>query len=658
MTWVKRAAGVKCMRGRPVTPAVIKEHLRGNPPTGVCPIKEGESTVRIAVLDLDSHKGETSWDEMTEITSRVCQELDETGCRPVAFRSSGGHGVHIFLVWDDPQDAYSVREFLKERLKVLGFSVGTAGVARKQIEIFPKQNFVPMGGAGNQFFLPLANKSVPLDSDLFYTPLKKEDASLIKWLPSHPVPVLEPPAIPKAKEKKKSLYSGDFSVLKTALDKLDPSADYDTWLKIGMALHQESGGSQEGLDLWDEWSAESVLYPGEDELAAKWRSFKITKNNVITAGFIKNLAEKNGWQDDYAADFEDVSDPATDLPKEIKKERYVAYPVDQYVNRPSVKWHIKKILPCGETMTFGASIAGKTFVVLDMVCHIAMGMDWNGHKTTRGKVMYICAEGAGGVTSRLKAWCMHHEVDLRELGKWLMVMPDTPNFLDEKDTSFLAQQIKKYQTVTDLLVVDTLAQATAGADENSSKDMGLALKNIKRISALLRCSYNLVHHTGKNEDRGARGSSVLKGQMDAMFYIFREENGEKRTFWVDKMKDDRDNFGFDFSLRALSVGTDEDFEPIESCYVEYIGAATRTKKSEPKRDMWEDVVLNCIDELDLEGKEATVPLILREICNKVPHDPIKRDDRRKSAVRALQALVKKAELRLEGDKVISVYDTE
>ena len=47
---------------------------------------------------------------------------------------------------------------------------------------------------------------------------------------------------------------------------------YSSWLKIGMALHHQTGGDQAGLDIWDAWSQSATTYD-QVELRDKWRSF-------------------------------------------------------------------------------------------------------------------------------------------------------------------------------------------------------------------------------------------------------------------------------------------------------------------------------------------------------------------------------------------------
>lgn len=156
--WIKTDDGPRRL-DRPFTEAMLAEHCAGRKAYGLCPIKPGESTTRTACLDFDSHGGETPWEEMLDTAKDVAFALEQDGYNPLLFRSSGGRGVHLYLIWDKPQDAYSVREMLRGAIGALGFKSGTKGVVHKQIEIFPKQDSVPADGFGSMFVLPFAGKS-------------------------------------------------------------------------------------------------------------------------------------------------------------------------------------------------------------------------------------------------------------------------------------------------------------------------------------------------------------------------------------------------------------------------------------------------------------------------------------------------------------------
>ena len=155
--------GAQAWTREPLTPERIARHLNGGPARGVSQIPAGGSTTRVAVLDFDSHGGEVGWAQMSEAVLRVADVLELVhGMCPNLWRSSGGRGVHLYLLWDEPQDAYSVRELLRQVLEACGLKSGTRGLMAGECEVFPKQNEVPADGYGNQVILPLAGSSVPL----------------------------------------------------------------------------------------------------------------------------------------------------------------------------------------------------------------------------------------------------------------------------------------------------------------------------------------------------------------------------------------------------------------------------------------------------------------------------------------------------------------
>ena len=265
ITAVKRADGRQAWTTEPLTPERMARHLNGGPARGVCPIKAGESVTLVGLLDFDSHGGETSWPEMASAAALVMDTLVFMGAAPIAFKSSGGRGVHVYCLWDDPQDAYSVRTFLGAALEDSGLRPGVKGVARGEVEVFPKQDSVPADGNGSQFILPLAGASVPLECDelagVLVEPLAGREAVLgMSWPSSWPVPVLERPerAAPGV-----ASGAGLSSELLSALAVLNAGGQdlsYDEWRNVVFAIHHETSGSSDGLALAHEVSARSMLY--------------------------------------------------------------------------------------------------------------------------------------------------------------------------------------------------------------------------------------------------------------------------------------------------------------------------------------------------------------------------------------------------------------
>jgi hypothetical protein len=68
--------------------------------------------------------------------------------------------------------------------------------------------------------------------------------------------------------------------------------DHDTWFHVGMALYHQYDGSEEGLILWHEWSAQANNYDADD-LDYRWTTFDVEgkKREPITARFILKLAK-------------------------------------------------------------------------------------------------------------------------------------------------------------------------------------------------------------------------------------------------------------------------------------------------------------------------------------------------------------------------------
>lgn len=302
VTATKNKEGVSIWTDQSLTHNRLVSHIENKKARGVCPIREGQTTTAVALLDLDSHQGETSWLTMLTVAREIqTHAQDFYGLQAVPFSSSGGRGIHLYFLFDQQQDAYSVRETLKTCLGDLGYKNGTAGVAAKQIEVFPKQDAVPTGGYGNQFILPMFNKSTPLDlagmRELPKDAVLKSDW----WKMSRAVdPVAKPERAPK------QMPTGDLAKWVPYVMAIDPDCSYEEWLRVGMALHFESDANASALALWDEWSAMGAKYPGFDKLEARWIGFG-GKESEVTGGSIEAIARASGYVGDFIDMYDDNS---------------------------------------------------------------------------------------------------------------------------------------------------------------------------------------------------------------------------------------------------------------------------------------------------------------------------------------------------------------
>ncbi len=96
--------------------------------------------------------------------------------------------------------------------------------------------------------------------------------------------------------------TGKLRLLQVILSRLDASCGYDDWTHVGMALHYETSGSDDGYDLYDAWSSTGKTYDGPKATAAKWHSFQSDCEGGYTIRTLFWMARNAGYsaQDIYA----------------------------------------------------------------------------------------------------------------------------------------------------------------------------------------------------------------------------------------------------------------------------------------------------------------------------------------------------------------------
>lgn len=289
--FVQKGQAPQHRAGVPITDALITNHLSGaGVGVGACPMRQGSSTTRIALLDLDDHDKQMQWSEVVKIARDLADQGGLYGIRFTAFRSSGGRGMHLYAIWGEPQEARDVRTHLGAVLKDCGYANGTKGLQAKRIEIFPKQDEIPADGWGNMFVLPGSRESAPVD-------LATGEVigwGGVAWATSDPVPAA--PIVERAVVTVEP-GSADGERIRSALAAIDPNElDYDQWIRMVMAVSHGTNGSAEGHALIHEWSSRFSRYdPVETD--KQWGWAKPNKPGGITVMRLIREAEKRGWVD-------------------------------------------------------------------------------------------------------------------------------------------------------------------------------------------------------------------------------------------------------------------------------------------------------------------------------------------------------------------------
>lgn len=244
---------------------------------------------------------------------------------------------------------------------------------------------------------------------------------------------------------------------------------------------------------------------------------------------------------------------------------------------------IKGVLSAGAmSVIYGPSNSGKTFFALDMAFAISTGSPWRGLRIKQAAVLYLAAEGGRGVLNRIAALKSEYgvlDVPLALKRAGLDLLHDQADLQHIADLAAEVQARKPEAGL--LIVIDTLSRIMAGGDENSAADMTALIRNIDAIRDATGAHIMLVHHTGKDAARGARGHSSLRAAADTEIEVQNEDGN--RAAQVTKQRDYVGGETFAFSLKNVELGIDQDGDVVSSCVVqieddeEFRIAKTQTK---------------------------------------------------------------------------------
>lgn len=233
--------------------------------------------------------------------------------------------------------------------------------------------------------------------------------------------------------------------------------------------------------------------------------------------------------------------------------------VDAYT---PTSWVVQGIVPSkGVVSVYGPSGSGKTFLVLDMMAAIAANQEWFGRKTQPVPVTYVGLEGENGLRNRIYAYT-RQKGDL----KGMMIITESLDMRNQDDVVKLLRSMRATGRFEGVLCIDTLAKSAPGMDENDSVDMGLYVKIVETLAKETNGVVILVHHTGKDTDRGMRGHSSLQAGIDVAIQVNRDE-GSIRSWETKKVKDGSDDAHYKFALHAVEVGIDQWGNPEYSCVI-------------------------------------------------------------------------------------------
>ncbi len=200
-----------------------------------------------------------------------------------------------------------------------------------------------------------------------------------------------------------------------------------------------------------------------------------------------------------------------------------------------------------------------------------------------GGVVYVCGEGAAGVRQRMKAWRQEKDGDT---GAPFALLPQSINLFDAEDE--LDRLIADINGLADpmggpvrLVVFDTVSRMIGPGDEDKARDINVIVRSAERVQRETGAHVMFVHHSGKDRDRGMRGSNAFLGAVDVAIEVSKDDAGLCEAK-VPAIKDGGEVGPFTYTLRQSAVGTDEDGGEIVSCVIDPAGARQGGERAQPR----------------------------------------------------------------------------
>lgn len=418
--------------------------------------------------------------------------------------------------------------------------------------------------------------------------------------------------------------------------------DWQRLWDITASLHEESDGSKAGFAVLDAWASQHPTYDRK-VCWDIWKSLHAGQRGNIGGGTILTEAAKHGWvaprKQDHTLDFEDFGEEPTAEPcKEKAPTRLTFLSPSQCATVQARSYLIKGILAERDVAcVFGAPGAGKSLLTPFLGYAVAQGREAFGMRTKPGRVFYVAAEDEHGMRGRVRALQQAHgDADQFLLvgGVSDLLSKDSPELKD------LARAVKAEKPK--LIVIDTLAMAFPGLEENSADAMGRVVA-VARALTKWGAAVILVHHDTKAEGGTPRGHSLLNGALDVAIHVKKDEGGVIRGK-LTKNRNGTCDRDIAFRIAIEDGGLDEDGDQITLPRCEELNASQLPEAV--KLTPAERAVVDMIHIAGGEMPEAE----LRKLCisgRKISTSD-NPDSRRKATDRALKGLVQKCAVSFSG----------
>ena len=300
--------------------------------------------------------------------------------------------------------------------------------------------------------------------------------------------------------------------VKALLNQIDPDVGYQDWFNCAAAIHHESGGSDDGLELFNEWSSKGHKYPGRKAIEAKWKSLKSDQLNPITIATLKKMVATNGgdWMELCAGtepaftvwEGESISEPVQPnagltttgnlldrfslrgMSAEIEKRAVAEVPL------------LGQVALLGQfTVLYGAPNTGKTLITLGLITEaIQQG------RVDPSRVYYLnMDDNSAGLVAKLQ---------IAEEYGFHMIAEAHRDFSADQVVGLIEELSQDKNAGPLVIIIDTLKKVTDLMDKTKASRFTKAIRGF----VLLGGTVVALAHTNKNPGRD--GKPVYGGVSD------------------------------------------------------------------------------------------------------------------------------------------------
>jgi predicted ATP-dependent serine protease len=247
------------------------------------------------------------------------------------------------------------------------------------------------------------------------------------------------------------------------------------------------------------------------------------------------------------------------------RSRFTLLSLQDCAAAPPRGYRLKGLIAPGDLVVmFGPPGAAKSAVAPYIAHAIATGRHAFGRRVRQCPVLYVSPEDPAGMKNRQAAILSAYgdAPALRLIAESVDMQGDGVG--DPPDVDAIAAEADGIGA--GLIVIDTLAKAFPGLDENDPRSMGRAVRLMRKLTTPTRAVL-AIHHSPKGGST-PRGHGALNGDADVTMRIEVDQATGVRTVHLDKNRNGPTAALLTFTIRGEELGTDEDGDAITAVLAE------------------------------------------------------------------------------------------